>query len=102
MIMASFRTEFSLHLHYSAGVALLVREEMLPFVPFIGLSILDDVLGEFKLEHIAWHSESEMFLCQATAVRSYWSLTQAKRSLRKAGWTEDPEAKSGPVNPTVK
>ncbi len=38
--MTTFRTEFSLHLRYAKGLALFVREESLPFVPFIGLDIL--------------------------------------------------------------
>ncbi len=92
--MTTFRTEFSQHLRYTKGLALFVREESLPFVPFIGLDILDDVLGEFKLEHVAWHSGTAMFLCQATVDRMYWSLAEAKRALIKAEWKELPEART--------
>jgi len=91
--MAVFRTEYSIHLRYLKGLALFVREEELPFAPFIGLDILDDVLGEFKLEHVAWHTGSGMFLCQATVDRKYWSLREAQRSMKKSGWTEEPEAR---------
>lgn len=92
--MAAFRTEYSIHLRYLKGLALFVREEELPFAPFIGLDILDDVIGEFKLEHVAWHTGSGMFLCQATVNRESWSLAVAKRTLKKVGWSEVPEARS--------
>lgn len=88
-----FRTEYAVHLRYAKGRAHFSREEQLPFALFIGLDILDDVLGEFKLEHVAWHTGSGMFLCQATVNCSYWSLREAQRSMKKAGWTEEPEAR---------
>jgi hypothetical protein len=96
-ISTEFLTEYSLHLHYAEGIANFLREEKLPFAPFIGLTLLDDALGEFKLEHIAWYSEGRMFLCQATVHRVEWSITQAKRYLAKAGWVEEPEARSKPL-----
>jgi len=92
--MAAFRTEYSIHLQYMKGLALFVREEELPFAPFIGLDILDDVLGEFKLEHVTWHTGRGMFMCQATVNRDNWSLAEAKRTLKKVGWSEVPEARS--------
>jgi len=85
--------EYSIHLRDAKGFALFVREEQLPFPPFIGLDILDDVMGEFKLEHVAWHTGSGMFLCQATENRNYWTLRQAQQTLKKAGWVEEPEAR---------
>lgn len=92
--MATFRTEYSIHLKYLNGLALFVREEELPFALFIGLDILDDVLVEFHLDHVAWHTGSSMFLCQATVNCDSWTLTVAKRTLKKAGWSEVPEARS--------
>jgi len=89
-----FRKEYSIHLRYLKGLALFVREEELPFPPFIGLDILDDVLGEFTLKHVAWHTGSSMFLCQATVDRESWSLAFAKKTLKKADWSEVPEARS--------
>lgn len=88
-----YRTEFGIHLRYKNGTAYFVREEYLPFPPFVGLDILDDVLGEFKLDHVAWHTGSAMFLCQATEDRSYWTLAQAKQATKKVGWVEVPEVR---------
>lgn len=90
---AEFRVEFSVHLRYAKGTTVFQREERLPFVPFVGLDVLDDVLGEFKLEHVAWHSGSRMFLCQSALDRHYWTIQQAQRSMRKAGWAEEKEAR---------
>ncbi|MFG0289601.1 MAG: hypothetical protein ACF8CQ_15585 [Rhodopirellula sp. JB044] len=88
-----FRTEYAVHLRYAKGMALFSREEQLPFAPFVGLDVLDNVLGEFKLEHVAWHAGSSMFLCQGTVNRNYWNLRQAQQAMKKAGWTEEPEAR---------
>ncbi len=89
-----FRTEYAVHLRYAKGLAHFSREEQLPFPPFIGLDILDDILGQFKLEHVAWHTGSGMFLCQATEDRSYWTLRQAQQAMRKAGWVEESETRA--------
>ncbi|MDZ4851690.1 MAG: hypothetical protein SGI77_20575 [Pirellulaceae bacterium] len=91
--MLTFRTEYSIHLRYLKGLALFVRAEQLPFPPFIGLDVLDDVLGEFKIEHVAWHTGSGMFLCQATVDRKSLSLAVVKRTLKKVGWSEVHEAR---------
>lgn len=88
-----FRVEFAVHLRYSKGTTRFEREERLPFVPFVGLDVLDDVLGEFKLKHVAWHSPTRMFLCQSSCDRHYWTLQKAKRWMKKAGWEEDEEAR---------
>ncbi len=88
-----FRTEFAIHLRYKKGVAYFCREEQLPFPPFVGLEILDDILGQFRLDYVAWHTGSAMFLCQATEDRSYWTLDQARQSMKKAGWVEELEAR---------
>lgn len=88
-----FRVEFAVHLTYQKGVTTFRREEQLPFVPFVGLDILDDALGEFHLEHVAWHAGSQLFLCQASKNHDEWSLGQACRFMGKAKWEEDREAR---------
>jgi hypothetical protein len=77
-----FRVEFSVHLTYSKGMTSFRREEELPFVPFIGLDVLDDVLGQFTLEHVAWHSGSRMFLCQR--VSTLWLCCNRTQGIGRA------------------
>ena len=88
-----FRIEFSVHLTFSKGITSFRREEELPFAPFIGLDVLDDVLGQFTLEHVAWHTGSGMFLCQSQVDRKDWNIKTACRTMAEAGWTEDREAR---------
>lgn len=84
-----YRTEFAVHLRYAKGTTTFSREELMPFVPFPSLTILDNVLGEFTLEHVAWCKNPAMFLCQATVNRDDWSLQVAVRSMKKAKWKEE-------------
>lgn len=88
-----FRVEFSVHLTYFKGITSFQREEELPFAPFVGLDVIDDVLGQFTLEHVAWHSGSSMFLCQSQVERETWGIRVACRTMRKAGWTEDRDSR---------
>ena len=93
MAETAFRVEFSIYLVYDKGATAFLREVQLPFVPFVGLDILDDVLGEFRLTHVAWHSGTQMFLCQAKVECKSWSIRAANRAMSKAGWTEEKEAR---------
>jgi hypothetical protein len=86
---AGFRVEFAVHLRYAKGSTTFSREVLLPFAPFPNLTVLDDVLGEFTLKHVAWCSKPDMFLCQATVNRDYWSLRDAVRSMKAVGWKEE-------------
>ena len=83
-----FRVEFTVHMRCRTGTTSFCREEQLPFVPFPGLDVLDDALGEFKLEHVAWHSGSQMFLCQGRVECNYWDFRTACPAMAKAGWAE--------------
>lgn len=88
-LSATFRVEFTVHIRYDKGETSFRREEHLPFVPFIGLDILDDVLGEFEIKYVAWASHVEMFLCQSNLEREYWTIRKACSAMKKAGWTEE-------------
>lgn len=88
-----FRVEYAVHLKYAKGRTTFRREQTLPFAPFIGLDILDDALGEFKLEHVAWCHATAIFLCQAQVSRTYWTLRTACSSMQKAKWEEDKDAR---------
>ena len=70
------------------------REEKLPFAPFVGLDIFDDALVQFSIKFVAWHTCSNMFMCEAAVDRSYWNLRKAQRTMKNAGWSEDKEARS--------
>jgi hypothetical protein len=65
------RVEFAVHLRYGKGTTTFRREETVPFAPFVGLDLLDDALGEFKIEHVAWCREPAMFLCQGNIAGRY-------------------------------
>ena len=90
-----FHTEYSLHVQYKQGWATFTRDELLDFAPFVGLDILDDSVGQFTLTHVAWFGglKVKMFLCQSQLKLPYKSLTQVKKHLKAAGWTEDIEAR---------
>lgn len=87
------RVEYNLHLTYATATVLFCREEQMPFAPFIGLDVYDDVLGEFKIEHIAWCNNPQMIICQSSVDRKDWSLRQATRQLGRSGWQEVKEAR---------
>ena len=88
-----FRVEFALHVQYKQGWATFSKEERLPFAPFIGLDVLDDALGQFTLSHVAWHTASQMFLCQSKHDEKGKSIRQVCSLLRSAKWVEDREAR---------
>ena len=89
-----FRVEYAVHLRYEKGLAHFSREEKLPFAPFVGLDIFDDALVQFSIKFVAWHTCSNMFMCEAAVDRSYWNLRKAQRTMKNAGWSEDKEARS--------
>lgn len=66
------------------------RSEELPFVPFRGLDIEDDALGEFEIERVRWSSEDKSFYCQ-----SNYSLFEKEtkrtivRRMKKGGWQQE-------------
>ena len=88
-----FRVEFSLHVRYKSGWATFCKEAKLPFAPFVGLDILDDSVGQFTLSHVAWHSASQMFLCQSKHDEKGKTIRQVCSLLRSAKWVEDREAR---------
>jgi len=89
-----YRVEFSAHMKYDKGETTFRREERLPFVPFIGLDVLDDALGQFDLKHVAWAGgDCKMFLCQSNVKRREWTIREACKVMKKAGWTEDRESR---------
>ena len=88
-----FRVEFSIHVKYDKGETSFRREDKLPFVPFIGLTILDDALGEFELKHVAWAPGCNMFLCQSNLTNKKWTIQEARNAMKKARWTEDRESR---------
>ncbi len=88
-----FRVEYAVHLKYAKGTTTFRREEEVPFVPFIGMDILDNMLGQFTIKHVAWCSAPPMILCQSNEDRSHWTLQQACRAMRKAGWEEEKDSR---------
>ena len=85
--------EFSVHLKYDKGETSFRREEKLPFVPFIGMDVLDDVLGQIAIKHVIWAMTPKMLLCQSNVKRKEWSIREACKSMKKAGWAEDKESR---------
>jgi hypothetical protein len=83
-----FRVEFSLHVHYKIGWVTFSKEEPLPFAPFVGLDVLDDALGQFTLTHVAWHSGSQMFLCQTQFEAKDKTSSQMAKHLKPGKWIE--------------
>jgi len=89
-----FRVEFAVHMKYDKGETSFAREEKLPFVPFIGMDVLDDCLGQFEIKHVAWAGgDCKMLLCQSNVKRKEWTIREACKSMKKAGWTEDKESR---------
>jgi hypothetical protein len=82
-----FRVEFMLHIRQGQKWVVFRRQESIPFAPFVGLDVLDDAVGEFHLKHVAWHSGSQLFLCQAEQRQVL--DRQLAGSLRKVGWIKD-------------
>jgi hypothetical protein len=88
-----FSVHFWLCVKHSKGDACFVRNAELPFVPFPGLDIHDDAVGQLRLEEVAWSAEEEMFFCQ-----SHWtlwhdkSLRTVRRYMKAGGWEEEAAA----------
>ena len=61
----------------------------LPFVPYPGLDIEDDALGEFKLLQVRWSGSERRFYCFSnfTLFESH-SMRWMKQRLKKAGWVK--------------
>jgi len=81
------RVEFTLHIRHGQKWVTFHRQESLPFAPFIGLDVLDDAVGQFQLKNVAWHSGSQLFLCQAELHQAV--DRRLAGSLRKSGWAKD-------------
>jgi hypothetical protein len=88
-----YQVKFLMHLHYTARTIIFVRSDAVPFVPFVGLEILDEALGEFRLEQVTWIQEPAKFVCRSSMRRHDWPLHKACRSMQKAGWVLDGELK---------
>jgi hypothetical protein len=88
-----FQVEYAVHLQYTARSITFVRKELVGFVPFAGLNILADALGEFRLDHVTWIPISGKFVCRANVRRHDWPLHKSCRAMQKAGWVVDEETK---------
>jgi len=88
-----FRVEYAIHIRYRSGWSTFRREDMLPFAPFLGLDVLDDMVGQFTLTSVAWHRESEMFLCQSKLEYKDRTIRQVAALFRKSHWEEDKDAR---------
>lgn len=88
-----FKVELRLHLTYDKGTTTFVREDELPFVPFIGLDVLDNALGQFTIEHVAWFSKGELLICQSQEERRSWTIRTACRNMKEDGWEEEKESR---------
>ena len=53
--------------------------------PFVGLDVLDDAIGDFQLEHVAWDPKSKIFLCQSSKRLPHLSVRQICARLKAAG-----------------
>lgn len=84
-----FGIEFALHIRNGQKWVTYRRQESILFAPFVGLDVLDDAVGQFSLRNVAWHSGSQLFLCQAELCRVVDRVLAG--SLRKAGWKKDDE-----------
>lgn len=90
---AGFRVAFTARLRCTDGETTFEREERLPFAPFVGLVILDDSLGMYTLNQVAWLSERQLFCCHGYDDRERWSLEDAVREMARAGWEEEEGAR---------
>jgi hypothetical protein len=61
----------------------------IPFAPFVGLDILDDAIGDFQLEYVAWDPKSKIFLCQSRTRLPHLSVRQFCARLKAAGWVRE-------------
>jgi hypothetical protein len=88
-----FTVEYTLQVAFKSGQTSFARGEQIPFAPFIGLDILDNVVGEFKIQHVAWPGNVPMFVCQATRHFRNETISQLTKRLRKGGWREEKESR---------
>jgi hypothetical protein len=86
----TFSVHFSLFVKHSKGDACFIRQADLPFVPFPGLDVHDDAVGQFKIRDVAWSAEEEMFFCQSHF--DYWddkSLRTVRQRMKRGGWDDE-------------
>lgn len=84
-----FRIEYALHIKHDSRRYLFLKAGKIPFAPFVGLDVLDEALGEFELEHVAWDPKSKMFLCQARKHLPHLTVRQFCARLKAAGWVRE-------------
>ncbi|AMV32133.1 hypothetical protein VN12_08420 [Pirellula sp. SH-Sr6A] len=77
-----------MHFYHSKGSTKFVRNVELPFAPQPGLDFIDELLGEFRIEHVAWSLQTESFYLQSRYDGRHWLLRDAVRKLKKFGWEE--------------
>jgi hypothetical protein len=84
-----FQVEYTFRVKYSNGVATFKRIESIEFAPFVGLHIIDEALGQFQIEWVAWFSLEKLFLCQSTAQRNSMSFRDLAKTMKQGGWQEE-------------
>ncbi|WP_254512275.1 hypothetical protein [Anatilimnocola floriformis] len=84
-----WRVIFSLHIEHKEGNASFDRQESVEFAPFVGLTLLDDAVGEFTLMKVCWDSLAKAFYCHAQLNRKQMRLSDVVQQLRRSSWVED-------------
>lgn len=84
-----FPVTYTLFLKCEDGDLIFERGEELPFVPYAGLAIGDDAVGEFQIEHTLWEGSEKRFFCQSnfTHFDSYTKRINRRR-MKEVGWSE--------------
>ena len=61
----------------------------LPFAPYPGLDIEDDVLGDFELLQVRWIGSEQRFECYSNFdLFDSRSMRSVKKRLKEAGWVK--------------
>lgn len=84
-----FQVEYTIRVKYLNGVATFKRIESIEFTPFVGLHIIDEALGQFQIEWVAWFSLGKLFLCQSNAQRNSMSFRDLAKTMKLGGWQEE-------------
>ncbi|MEI7684841.1 MAG: hypothetical protein WCL32_07415 [Planctomycetota bacterium] len=88
--MMAYSVTFWLFVQHAKGDICFVRYADLPFVPYPGLDIHDDAVGQFRLDEVAWDADEQMFFCQANW--TLWadkSLRTVRKHMKAGDWEEE-------------
>lgn len=92
-----FNVQHGIIVFYDSGVTFFKKDAVLPFPPYVGLSIADDAFDYFDLVRVGWVERTNRFITQANIAAPNSTLEQVQQKVSPHGWIEDVECRTTKV-----